>query len=308
MDHPFRKPTLTEVTIKGVPDPTARVAGLKSGELDLVEQLPIDQGKAIEAAGFKVVAIDTGNSEGYAMDTVTADGPVPFPTKDKRVRQALNYAIDKDALVKNIYQGYTKVEACQPVQPETYGFNPRLKAYPFDQAKAKQLLAEAGYPNGFNIILRSIKNTAVADQTALFVQSSLKDVGVNVDYVPIADSSLQGDLFFGNQARPPIFRMTLTNRPAMDADFALTWFSGTQKGGLKRYDNPDFDAAYLASQKELNDAKRLDLLQKALEVFCEDPPYLFLVQYSELIAGKADVQGIEKRADREQDLSKLRRG
>jgi peptide/nickel transport system substrate-binding protein len=305
-EHPWRKPTLTEVVIKNVPEASARLAGLHTGDVDLADQIPIDQGKAFEAQGFKVIAIQGGSSEGYQLDTVFGDQPIEGPTRDKRVRQAMNYAVDKEAIAKNIYQGYTRVEACQPIQPETFGFNPNLKPYPYDPAKAKQLLAEAGYPNGFTTQLRARRSSSEVEPIALFVQAQLREVGIIVEYQPI-EQGLYSDMFNGRVARPPMFRPGLTNRPAHDADFALTWFSGQQRGGVRRYNNPEFDRYYLASQQEVDEKKRLDLLHKALEVFCEDPPYLFLVEYAELVVLKGDIQGAEKRIDREQDLSALRR-
>ncbi|MFN8533076.1 MAG: ABC transporter substrate-binding protein [Dehalococcoidia bacterium] len=305
-EHPYRKATLTQATIRFIPEPSARQAGLRTGDLDYADAIPLEQGPAFQSAGFKLLAYDSGSSAGYTMDTVILDQPTPLPTRDKRVRQAINYAVDKDSIAKNIYRGYTKPEQCQLVQPETFGFNPRLKPYPYDPAKAKQLLAAAGYPNGFKLELRGQRTSAEAEPLALFVQSQLKDVGIEVEY-QVIDPSTYRDLFYGDRTRPGLFVHGLTNRPAFDADFALTWFSGTNVGGTRHYDNAEFDRAYLASQQEMNEARRLELLQKALEIFCEDPPYLFLVQLASMAVHQASVDGIERRADNSPDLSKIKR-
>lgn len=305
-EHAFRKATLSEVVIRSIPEPSTRLAGLRTGDLDYVESMPLDQGASFESSGFKLVKVDTGSSAGYSMDNVVLDQPQPLPTRDKRVREAINYAVDKDSIAKNIYKGYTRPEQCQIVQPETFGYNPNLKPYPYDPAKAKQLLAAAGYPNGFKIELRGTNTTAEVGPMALFVQSQLKDVGIEVDY-GVIDQAVYRDMFYGDKTRSGMFIHGLTNRPAFDADFALTWFAGTNKGGTHHYDNADFDKYYLASTTEMDEKARLGLLQKALEVFCEDPPYLFLVQTASVGVYRGDIEGIERRADGQPDLSKVKR-
>ncbi|GIW12061.1 MAG: hypothetical protein KatS3mg061_3118 [Dehalococcoidia bacterium] len=71
------------------------------------------------------------------------------PTTDRRVRLAINYAIDRQAIVKNIYRGFQDIADGQVITRETFGYNPNLKPYPYDPKRARELLAEAGYPNGF---------------------------------------------------------------------------------------------------------------------------------------------------------------
>jgi peptide/nickel transport system substrate-binding protein len=306
-EHPFRPPTIQQVTVKNIREASAREAGLRTGDVDFVDYLGIDQAERLRAAGFALNVITSGQSQGYWMDTVVGDRPTSHPTVDKRVRQAINYAIDKEAINRSIYKGFSSVEQGQPIQPQTFGFNPRLKPYPYDPAKAKQLLAEAGYPSGsIKIKLEFFKSTPEQEQVALFVQQQLRDVGIELEVSPLADYANFRDKFYGVQERPALFLPGLLNSPAMDADFALVWFSGTQPGGTRHFNNPEFDRYYLASTTELNEQKRLELLQKALEVLHEEAPYLFLVTSVRMQAYKKNLQGIEPRTDYEPELSKLR--
>src|SRR5262249_7152617 len=160
--------------IKSVPDISARVAGLKTGELDMADTIPIDQADSLKNAGFQLIVRDSGVSAGYWVDSVIGKQPRTGPTADQRVRQAFNYALDKDLIAKTIYKGYTKPEQGQVLQPETVGFNPNLKPYPYDPAKAKALLAEAGYPNGFKISMASQQTSAELNAMNLLLQDSLK--------------------------------------------------------------------------------------------------------------------------------------
>lgn len=305
-EHAFRKPTLKEVTIKYIVDSSARTAGMRTGDIDFMENWPIQSVKTATDAGLKLISITAGQSRGMWVDTVMKDQPTTAVTRDKRVRQAMNYAIDKDAIVKNIYGGQTAVEQCQVIQPETFGYNPNLKAYPYDPAKAKQLLTEAG-AIGAKLRLEAQLSQPEYDQMNLFIQSQLNAVGLNVEIVTLGDYAIFRDKFYGDQPRGEIFPPGLNNKPLMDADGALTWFDSNQPLGARHYDNPQFQDLYHASMIEMNEAKRLDYLQKALAVFCEDPPYLFTVQAVQTWAYNTRIVGFEKRVDGEPRLDQLKR-
>jgi peptide/nickel transport system substrate-binding protein len=212
----------------------------------------------------------------------------------------MNYAIDKDSLVKNVYKGLTKPEQGQVLQSTTVGFNPNVKPYPYDVAKAKSLLAQAGYPNGFNMKIEVYNTSPELEPTYLFVQNQLKDVGINADLHLSADSAYFLDRWYGRVARPNMLTVSLLNSPAMDADFALVWFKGNGTDTNQRfYQNPDFDAAYTASTTELDPAKRSDLLQKAVSVMNDDPPYLFLVEGFDIWAASPKIDNLIARGDQE---------
>src|SRR5262249_40916146 len=145
---------------------------------------------------FQIISITAGKSQGVVMDSVQDS-----PAKDTRVRQALNYAIDKDTLVKTVYHGLTKPEQGQVIQADTFGFNPDLKPYPYDPAKAKQLLAAAGYPNGFKARADLWLYTPEIQPTFLFVQQQFKDIGVDLELNVFNDAAKQLDYFYGRTQR-----------------------------------------------------------------------------------------------------------
>ncbi|GIW08825.1 MAG: diguanylate phosphodiesterase [Dehalococcoidia bacterium] len=307
-EHPFRKATgVTEVEIRNVPEAAARVAGLKSGELDMADTIPIDQADSLKAAGFNVIVVDSGSSTGYWLDTVVGRQPKTGPMADRRVRLALNYAIDKELVAKNIYKGYTKPEQGQFVQPETFGFNPNLKMFPYDPNRAKQLLAEAGYANGFKLTLAQLQINAEANAQALLVQDQLRQIGVELEIQPIGEYAVFRDYFYGVRQRTDLFAPGLINTPALDADFALVWFCTCQADpGRWHYNNPEFDRVYQQSVTEVNETRRKELLQRAIEIIHNDPPYLFMVQGTRLIFANKKVQGLARRAaDIEQRYERL---
>jgi peptide/nickel transport system substrate-binding protein len=292
-EHAWRKGRFSEVVIKNVPEASARVAGLRTGELHYISATPIDQVDALKAAGFQAVQLDAGSSGGYRMTAINYE-----PLRDKRVRQAINYAIDKEAIVKSIYRGYTQVEQGQFLQPGVFGYHPNLKPYPYDPAKARQLLAEAGYANGFDLKIEAKVDRADIAQVGQFVQDQLRAIGIRATFEQIVDQAAAEDKIFGRVQRAPLWASGLITTPYMDADAALVWFWSGQPPATRYYENPEFDQYFLPSRTENDPKKREELIWKALEVLREDPPYLFLIQTTEIHMYSPKLQGVTKRYDR----------
>lgn len=287
-----KKALPSEVTLFMIPESSARLAGLKTGELDLIGAIPVDQADLLKRDGINIISSRNGSISGAFLFS-TLEGK---PTGSTLVRQALNYAVDKDAIVKNIYKGYAQASS-QLVQPETFGYNPNLKPYPYDPKKAKELLAQAGYPNGFNLTMDVLTTSSEAQAMWLLIQSEFKDIGITADINLYSDYGHLGDAWYGRIQRSEILAVTVLNSPAMDADFALTWFKGSEPLPGRRFNNPDFDQAYQASTTEMDEKKRLALLQKALAVAHDDPPFLYLIDPLTLTGAKPNLENVIARTD-----------
>jgi peptide/nickel transport system substrate-binding protein len=122
-----------------MPEPATRVAALKAGEVHIVEDLPIDLLADLERDP-KVYVKTTQGTRVYAVELNNARPPF----NNVRVRQAMNYAVNWEAILKNVYRGYAR-RLATVFLPSGFGYNPDLKPYPFDQNKARQLLREAGF-------------------------------------------------------------------------------------------------------------------------------------------------------------------
>src|SRR5262249_3595735 len=116
-EHPFRKPILRELTIKYVPEASARVAGLKTGGLDQTNSIPLHQVDGLQALGMTINNSSAGASYGFSIDPVLNDKPIDAPTVNLKVRQAINYAVDKESIAKNVFRGQTKPEAQLAQEP-----------------------------------------------------------------------------------------------------------------------------------------------------------------------------------------------
>lgn len=180
---PKGTPSIGKIVYRTVADPQAQIAGLLTGDIDWAWSLNRDDaGKVAQMGNLTVASAPTMRINALSMDAAGRSGPNPFT--DVRVRQAVNYAIDKAAIVKNMLGGGAQVldSACYPSQVGcTADGVPR---YPYDPAKAKALLAAAGYPNGFNIALYAYRDRPLVESMIGY----LRAVGINIDlkYMQIA--------------------------------------------------------------------------------------------------------------------------
>lgn len=121
-EHPVRTPKLQTVIVRHIPDPSQRVNGLRTGELDYVQGIPLDSYERLKAEGYQFEVRTAGYSGSWGLDAVK-----DTPLKDRRVRLAINYAVDKEAVSKLIYAGLAPIERAQVTQPEAFGFDPSLR-------------------------------------------------------------------------------------------------------------------------------------------------------------------------------------
>ncbi|MCX5262598.1 ABC transporter substrate-binding protein [Streptomyces sp. NBC_00199] len=178
--YPFRT-----LKIRVIADRTAAVNALKSGEIN-AGSVEAGQVGTLKGAGFGVTHVEAT----AAANLVLADraGTVLKPLADVRVRKAINMAFDRDKIVKQLLQGGGR-PTIQVVNPKGPAYDPALEqTYPYDPAKAKKLLAEAGYPGGFSVTMPGLVFTKPFEPT---VTQSLADIGIKVEWdaVPAQQST-----------------------------------------------------------------------------------------------------------------------
>lgn len=202
------------------------------------------------------------------------------PFTDKRVRQALNYAINRDALIRLILNG--RAFPAKGVLPPGFpGYNPELKGYTYDPNKAKQLLAEAGYGPGNPLRLTLQYNTSTghkriaealqAQFAAVGVQLSLKEI----DWGSHLDSVERGEV--------PFFRMGWV-ADYMDPDnFLYVLLNSANigpEGNYTRFSNPEFDRLTNAARVEPDQKRRMEMYRKAEQIAVEEAPWVFIYHYT----------------------------
>jgi peptide/nickel transport system substrate-binding protein len=245
----------------------ARVTALLNGELQLAQFIPphlVDRVKSAPGVTLK--------STSPVEVMFLAMNPNFKPWDNKKVRQAVAYAIDREAIVKAIFRGGAEV-LHGPIGPGQYGYTSDVEPkYEYNPEKAKQLLKEAGYANGVEIDFYSAANRYINDrQSSEAIVPMLQAVGFKVrlhtpEYSSHWPLVRKGKRPFYYQGRGSV----------VDPSAMLVQYFGT--GGTPRigYSNPELDALLEAQEREFDTNKRRALLAKAFNIVQEDAPAFFL--------------------------------
>lgn len=283
------KPAFETVTVKFLSNPAARSAALLSGSVDVIEQIPpSDIGifrdrkdiALYDAVSTRVVyvAMDQGRDDSPFL--TDKDGkPLPVnPFRDRRVRLALSKMINRAAIVDRVLAGAGEPTG-QLVPDGMGGHDPALKPVPFDPAGAKQLLAEAGFPDGFGLTLHGSSNRFPNDSQVaqalgqMFTRGGIKVNGVEVVpynvYAPAATQRKYSMFIFSYGS---VASSSLNGLTGVLASYNAE--RGTGSLNRARYSNTAFDDMLRQASAEFDDAKRGALLAAATRVAMDDAAIL----------------------------------
>jgi peptide/nickel transport system substrate-binding protein len=272
-------PKLDRVTYRFIPDPNAALAALKAGDVDAAmfglgpEHIPDLQ----KDPRFQVIVGETTN------DVIMSMNNSRKPFTDVRVRRAITYGINKPEVVKGAMFGFGRVLGTN-VDPLNPYFVDMSGAMPYDPAKAKKLLAEAGYPNGFETVLKVAPQYYYTVRTGEVLADQLQKVGVKIKIEQIE---------WGQWL----------SRVWKDADYDLTiighaeaWDVGNYANPKYyfRYDSADFQKLFQESEVTVDDKARRELYVKIQKKLVEDAPVVWLYVHPRLAVTKKGLQGLWK--------------
>ncbi len=213
--------------------------------------------------------------------------------EDTKLRQAINYAVDKEAIAESLYGGYAIVADGQVLTPGHFGYNPNVDAYPFDPEQARSLLEEAGY-DGTEIQFDGEAGRWLKDRELIeVIAAQLSEVGVNVK-VEIHEWSNYLDLLFSEENQPDMIFVSHDNT-LLDADRT---FSGYYSciGRVSSYCNDRVTELIEAARTETNAEEREEMYHEVVEISRDEAAFLFLVNF-ENIYGMSDRLQWEPRLD-----------
>ncbi len=265
----WRRPKLEALEILAVPDSTARAQGLVSGTVDVAAALGPDDEGIVTAVG--------GTFLGWRSEMVRTISFVltegPSPLDDVRVRQALNFAVDRQGIADGLLGSIT-APASQGATPAAEGFNPTLEAIPYDIERARALLKAAGYEDGFSLTTEAVVGASGSDR-AMYQQvaSNLAEVGVEMTIVPVTIAHLF-DHFERGGWHGEAFGMVYTMEPVIDVIRALRNNSCLRSAPW--YCNTELSAMIEDALTEQNAARRIPLKQEIMRRYREEAPALFL--------------------------------
>lgn len=280
-DGPKGQPSIGKIDIRTVPDVNTQLAELFSGSLDLIWQVPADQAEKMAAMDGFTVANESTMRVGYlSMDAAGRSSMDPNPFTDVKVRQALNHAIDRKALVDNLLKGKSVV-VNTPCFPSQFGcVTDAAVAYEYDPEKAKALLAEAGYPNGFSTEFYAYRNREYAEAIA----SYLNAVGIQTDFKMLQYSALR-DLNMKGEV--PLAFLTWGSYSINDASAMVSQFF--KHGSLDDARDDQVKADLDTADSSTDPAVRVDHYAKAIARITGEAFWAPMFSYNTNYVFKSDV-------------------
>jgi peptide/nickel transport system substrate-binding protein len=267
-----------KVTFRVFKNPSARVAAILSGDVDMIESIPTADTRKMQASDkLKVVNI-AGNRVMYLhMDQGRTESPFAKGSDGKNpllkpeVRRALSLSINREALVDRIMDGQG-VPAGQVVPDGYFGYDPSIKVDAYDPTKAKKLLADAGYPDGFSLTFHASNDRYPNDsKVAQAIGQFFSRIGIKTEV-----ATLPGSVYFSRASNLEFsFIMGGAAVETGEASGVLgpileTFGEKAGQGNRGRYSNPDFDKALSTARMTLDDAKREELLRQATKIAMTD--------------------------------------
>jgi peptide/nickel transport system substrate-binding protein len=268
------KPEIKEVIFRKVTEEAARVAALEAGQADGINNVPIHDVPRLE----KHPRTRVEKVEGLRMFFLALN-PAYKPFDNKLVRQAANYSVDTDSIVNNIFDGNGFI-LNGPVGPHVIGSDPKLKRYPYDPKKAKELLVKAGYPSGVEVKLYYSAGRYPQDrEVCQVIAAQMEKGGFKVDLI-----SQEWATFWGvsgvNGGKLPFYY--IGRGSLVDADTLYDQYFRTGTTKRVSYSNPEFDKLIEEEQKTGDQKKRIAFLQQAGKILMEDVPFIPLYNLADL--------------------------
>ena len=286
-DHWRGRASIDKYVIKPIPEDFARFAALKTGAVDIIANLPPERVAELEKApNNKVGRVPSARNIHYAFNMNIK------PFNDVRVRQAINHAVDVKEIIGTVLGGmaYENSAFCGKT---LFGYDPDVKPFGYDPAKAKKLLAEAGYPNGFETKLLTPTGRYMKDrEVSQAIAGQLAKVGIKVSLVAPEWADFLDQLYgrgkHGTKRVEDAFQgiyMLGTGGPTMDCGRTLDQRMKWKGGRMKYYQTArteELDALIAKQKTELDPVKRAAMFKQIQGYAREDVPWIFLYDLEDL--------------------------
>lgn len=281
----------SQIAIQYVHEPSSEQLQLQQGSLDVAMFLPDDSVESLDGQpGISITNVPSFNL--YYLYLPCKKGP----TANKTVRQAISYGFDYATWVNNTMKGKA-VQAHGPIPSDFPGYAQDLPQYSYQPDKARQMLAQAGYPNG-GFTLKYTYETGYFWKRPLgeLFQSNMKDLGITVDIQELSPSAWAA-LLSNPQTADHAFGVVWWPTLAIPFDYLWSLFAtdaqGTAGYNWGYYSNPEFDKLLNQAYSEPDDANRAQLYARCQHLVVDDAPALFVYEKNYRLPMRSNVQGFQ---------------
>lgn len=284
------KPHLAEVIFRPIPESSTRLAAIQTGEVHVVNRLNSDEAASLEGvSGVDVVTYPADRVYYIAFNNLTTG--VGLPTEDKLVRQAMNYAVDRQAIVDGLFNGNARLSTGF-VTPSNLGFDESLAPYPYDPEMAKQLLGEAGFADGFSIGMSCPVGAYTSfEDVCQAIANYLGEVGITMDGGEV--EFLESGVYWDREAAkelPPLFGDSWS----ASVGEALPRLTGALDGfdaSYSSWSDPEIDSLLRQIEQEFDTDARAALYLELQAYMYDNPPFIYLYEPISFEAINSAVEG-----------------
>ncbi|MCA0989384.1 ABC transporter substrate-binding protein [Guptibacillus algicola] len=295
-------PKLDRVIFRAIPDNSARLNALMAGEIDLMDGLNPSDVSQVESDENLEVFFRPSMNVGYLGLTSNRE-----PLNNKKVRQALNHAVDKQAIIDAFYAGQAE-PAKNPMPPVIGGYNEDIEPYEYDLEKAKALLKEAGYEDGFDMELWAmpVPRPYMPDgqKVAEVIQSSFAEIGVNAE-IKSYEWATYLEKARNGEADSFLLGWTGDNGDADNFLYVLLDKDNIGSNNYTYYSNDELHDLLIEAQSTPDEEKRNELYKEAQEIIHEDAPWIPLVHSKPALGGSERVKGFNPHPTGSDTLTKV---
>ncbi|MDO5532332.1 glutathione ABC transporter substrate-binding protein GsiB [Sutterella sp.] len=279
---------LDAITFKPVTENSTRVAMLRTGEAQVIFPVPPEQVKSLESDDSVSITVTPSISERYVAFNV-----LKKPFDDPRVRKALNYAVNKQALAKVAYSGFAMPAA--GVAGPGVDFQIDIGPWPYDPKKARELLKEAGYPNGFETTLWSLYNHTTGQKVIQFLQQQFAQVGVKASIMAMESGQRTALLSVPPEKAGVKMIYTGWSPSTGELDWAMRPLLATESwapvaGNYGFFSNKKFDDLVQEALATTDREKKQAIYSEAQKIIWDEAPWIFLIVEQNVTGRKKNVE------------------
>jgi peptide/nickel transport system substrate-binding protein len=286
-------PKVETLIFRPIPESATRVAAIQTGEIDIAPRLSSEEAATLEGKpNIQVVRYPVDRVYYIAFNNLTSGKGQP--TEDAKVRQAMNYAVDRQAIIDSLFNGAAKLSTGF-VTPTNLGYNSAIKPYPYDPEKAKALLAEAGFPNGFEMGYACPAGAYTNfEQVCEAIKGYLEKVGIKTN-LEIMESGKYWDLE-GKKELPPLFGDSWSEGSG-EAFPRLRGALAGHDASFSAWSDPKIDELMAKIGSTIDDQERGKLYSELHQYMYDNPPFIYLYEPETFEGVSTRVQDYKPRAN-----------